>query len=96
LTNAWLGELNGALEDLYAAGGARVADVAGAFGIHDFGDGDGDGVPDNVERACAWTWWCSALDVHATATGYGVIAAAFAAELSSHIGPLGNPLAGLL
>jgi lysophospholipase L1-like esterase len=80
-TNEWIRELNDTLEGLYPGGEAAVADVEGGFGIFDFGDEDGDGVPDNVERACAWTWWCSAVDVHATAAGYGVIAAAFAAEL---------------
>lgn len=80
-TNDWMGELNATLRSIYADAGVRVADVETAFGITDFGDGDGDAVPDNVERACDWTWWCAAFDVHATAAGYGVIARTFADEL---------------
>ena len=35
----------------------------------------------NVLRACAWTWMCSAQDIHANTDGYGVMAEAFLAEL---------------
>lgn len=40
-----------------------------------------DGTPVNVLRACAWTWMCSAQDIHANSDGYGLIAEAFLAEL---------------
>jgi lysophospholipase L1-like esterase len=69
------------LASLYAAAGDPVADVETAFAIADVGDADGDGVPDDVERACAWTWRCTppphGPDIHPNTAGYGVIAHAF-------------------
>jgi lysophospholipase L1-like esterase len=43
-----------------------VADVEGAFEA---------GGP--IANVCAWTWFCTQLDVHPNVTGYGVIANAF-------------------
>jgi lysophospholipase L1-like esterase len=61
--------LNAALEELYAAAGIPVADVAGAFAA-------------NPSSVCDWTWFCSKYgDVHANTEGYGVIARTFAGVL---------------
>ena len=76
---------NDVLERVYAASGARVADVSGAFDTANFGDpvtmpGIGT-VPRNVALICQWTWACTAPprgpNQHADETGYGVIARAF-------------------
>jgi lysophospholipase L1-like esterase len=84
--------LNQLLAASFAAYGVRTADVAGAFRTSDFTDtatlpGAGT-VPLNVARVCAWTWMCAASpvgpNIHANATGYRVIAAAF----ERVIGPL--------
>jgi lysophospholipase L1-like esterase len=77
------------LNELLAAGdkaaGARTADVQDAFSTADFTDtatlpGVGT-VPLNVDRVCTWTWMCAPSpvgpNIHANATGYKVIAAAF-------------------
>jgi lysophospholipase L1-like esterase len=69
----------------YRAFGAATADVQGAFSTTDFtttatlpGVGT---VPLNVARICEWTWMCAASpvgpNIHANATGYRHIAAAF-------------------
>jgi lysophospholipase L1-like esterase len=81
-----LGEqLNQLLTAADKAVGARTADVAGAFSTADFTDtatlpGVGT-VPLNVARICTWTWMCAPSpvgpNIHANATGYKVIAAAF-------------------
>lgn len=84
-----IGAVNALLGALFGAAGVPVADVAGAFSSSDFetlvalpGVGD---VPINVAKICLWTWVCASPplgpDNHANATGYGVIAEAFAAEL---------------
>jgi lysophospholipase L1-like esterase len=84
-----MGPLNDLLRGLYKADGARVADVEGAFSSDDFSTmvavpGAGT-IPLNVARICTWTWVCApgplGPDNHANATGYGVIARAFAASL---------------
>ncbi len=71
--------LNDFLEGIYGAFGVEVADVESAFSVTDLTLVDG--TPENVSRACAWTWMCSAEDIHANKDGYGVIADAFLAEL---------------
>jgi lysophospholipase L1-like esterase len=71
--------LNDFLEAIYGAFGVEVADVESAFSVTDLTLVDG--TPVNVLRACAWTWMCSAQDIHANTDGYGVIAGAFLAEL---------------
>jgi len=77
------------LTSIYAAGGARVADVEGAFHTGDFDDtvdlpGVGS-VPRNVALICEWTWICAPAPLgpnnHPNADGYRVIARAFADEL---------------
>ena len=72
---------NDLLASLYAAAGDSVADVQSAFSTTDVGDADGDGVPDNVDQVCTWTWRCASPphgpDIHPNNTGYSVIAHAF-------------------
>jgi lysophospholipase L1-like esterase len=71
--------LNDLLEGIYAAAGDPVADVEGAFSSTDTSLTGG--VPLDVLRICQWTWMCVAGNVHPNATGYGVIAQAFAQSL---------------
>ncbi len=90
-----LGEqLNQLLATADNAFGARTADVAGAFSTTDFTDtatlpGVGT-VPLNVARICTWTWMCAPSpvgpNIHANATGYKVIAAAFERVISQFPG----------
>jgi lysophospholipase L1-like esterase len=76
---------NHLLARAYAAAGARVADVAGAFRTGDFSSlparpGPGT-VPRNVALICSWTWACAppprGPNEHPNAAGYQVIARAF-------------------
>jgi lysophospholipase L1-like esterase len=84
-----LGPVNGLLRAIYEGSGDRVADIETAFSSNDFDtqvDLPGAGtVPINVARICMWTWVCAPAplgpDNHANATGYGVIARAFADAL---------------
>jgi lysophospholipase L1-like esterase len=91
LPSAWFGSLdagavaaeagglaafNDMLERDYAAAGDPVADVETAFSSLDTTVQD-DGLPLDVQHVCAWTWICSAGDLHPNETGYGVIAQAF-------------------
>ena len=80
----------------YQAFGVATADVQDAFSTTDFtttvplpGVGT---VPLNVARICEWTWMCAASpvgpNIHANATGYWHIAAAF----ERVIGWLGRPV----
>ena len=84
-----VGPVNGLLKGIYTTSGDRVADIETAFSSDDFttlvslpGAGT---VPLNVARICMWTWVCAPApygpDNHANATGYGVIARAFADQL---------------
>jgi lysophospholipase L1-like esterase len=71
---------NNFIEALFAAAGDPVADVEAAFRTTDttlVGT-----TPRDVVLICAWTWICGLeQDIHANATGYGVIAVAFLAKL---------------
>jgi lysophospholipase L1-like esterase len=76
---------NKLLGQSYQAFGAATADVQDAFSTTDFSTtvtlpGVGS-VPLNVARICEWTWMCAASpvgpNIHANATGYRHIAAAF-------------------
>jgi lysophospholipase L1-like esterase len=82
-----LHSFNQLLADVYAAAGDPVADVEAAFSTGNVGDGDADGVPDDVEQACAWTWRCTppphGPDIHPNNAGYDAIAGTFAAVLRS-------------
>jgi lysophospholipase L1-like esterase len=66
VVDARVDALNALLASTYAAAGAPVADVEGAF--------EAGGLIFNV---CAWTWVCTTGDVHPNVDGYGVIAQAF-------------------
>jgi lysophospholipase L1-like esterase len=71
---------NDFIETLYAGAGDPVADVETAFHTTDItlvGT-----TPRDVVLICAWTWICGPeRNIHANATGYGVIATAFLAKL---------------
>jgi lysophospholipase L1-like esterase len=69
VVDARIDELNGLLHAIYAGAGVPVADVAGAF--HNAEQ------PVAAQLVCAWTWFCTAGDVHPTTNGYGVMAEAF-------------------
>jgi len=69
------------LASLYGAAGDAVADVGAAFMTTNTAIGPG-GIPVDVGVVCALTWICTAAhNIHPNATGYGVIAGAFAAKL---------------
>jgi lysophospholipase L1-like esterase len=82
--------VNALLRGLFTGAGDGVADLETAFSSNDFDtlvDLPGAGtVPLNVARICMWTWVCAPAplgpDNHANATGYGVIAHAFAVALA--------------
>jgi lysophospholipase L1-like esterase len=76
--------INAELTSIDKAAGFRTADVAGAFKSYDSTDKvafDGQMIPVNVARVCAWTWACSTPpsgpNIHANLNGYAVIASAF-------------------
>ena len=83
---AWAAEklaatYNQMLDRVYAAAGARVADVFGAFETADFAAAPGaagGAAPQNVTLLCQWTWECAAPprgpNQHANQAGYQVIA----------------------
>jgi lysophospholipase L1-like esterase len=84
---AWMAErlaagYNALLDRVYAASGARVANVFGAFDTADFsGQSAVPGlgtVPRNVALLCKWTWECAGPprgpNQHANQAGYQVIA----------------------
>ena len=84
-----LGPVNGLLRAIYEGSGDPVADIETAFSSNDFDTqvslpGAGT-IPLNVARICMWTWVCAppplGPDNHANATGYGVIARAYADAL---------------
>jgi len=79
---------NNVLQQAYAAHNVKVADVAGAFRTADFTDAtklDGATVPVNVADICNWTYMCApppvGPNIHATTTGYSVMARTFEALL---------------
>jgi len=73
--------LNNALGAVYAGFGIPVADVAEAFWSNEFEDNNENGLPDNVDRICAWTWMCKCENIHANWIGYWKMADAFEEEL---------------
>jgi len=84
---ALLVSYNAELAQIYGGFGVPVADVATAFHSLDTTAVASPpaplpaGTPTNVVYICADTWMCALGDIHANATGYGLIADAFAAEL---------------
>jgi lysophospholipase L1-like esterase len=82
LTIALQNQINDALEDVYAAFGVPVADVAGVFMSDDLTtDNNGNFIPDSIDLLCAWTWMCEFQNIHANDTGYAVIAEEFVSVL---------------
>lgn len=80
---------NDLIEAQFTSRGLSIVDVEAAFSGTDFGDSDKDGIPNNVERICAWTSMCPAADgvspnIHANRTGYDRIADAFEKVISGH------------
>jgi hypothetical protein len=81
--------INAHFREIYRAAGLQLADVEGAFATTDFDTevelADVGTVPVNVARACEWTWGGAppplGPDLHANASGYRVIAEAFAKVL---------------
>jgi len=63
VVDARVSSTNALLASTYAAAGVAVADVAGAF--------------PTTDDVCSFTWFCTDLDVHPNAAGYGVIADEF-------------------
>ena len=84
-----MGPVNFVIRSIFEAGGATVADIETEFSSNDFATqvdlGGGFIVPLNVARICMWTWVCAPAPLgpnnHANATGYGVMARAFADAL---------------
>lgn len=72
---------NDFLEGIYGSFGIEVADVESAFSVTDLAL-QPSRLPLNVQQVCAWTWMCSAGDIHPNTYGYGVIAQAFAEVFS--------------
>jgi hypothetical protein len=77
-------QINQLLINADNSAGFLTADVAGAFDTYDSATmvtWQGQSIPINVSRVCAWTWACSTPpsgpNIHANKNGYLVIAAAF-------------------
>jgi hypothetical protein len=74
--------LNAELGTLFVANDFRVADVGGQFQTGNFAGRQlvlPYGIlPTNVADICKWTYMCSVNNIHATPTGYSVIAGVFA------------------
>ena len=89
LAATFLDEFNAMLSFEFRLFGARVADVAGAFGNDAFTPlvplFPGFDVPVNVARVCQWTWMCAPKpvgpNIHANDAGYAVMAQAFEAKI---------------
>jgi len=87
-----VGPVNGLLRGMFEAAGDPVANIEAAFSSNDFDTlvslpGFGT-VPINVARICTWTWVCAPPPLgpnnHPNATGYRVIAIAFAIALERY------------
>ncbi len=76
---------NKILETDFATSGVRWADVAGAFAPVDLAALPYLDLPVDLTLVCAYTWMCALApvgpNIHATALGYRVIAAAFAQKI---------------
>jgi lysophospholipase L1-like esterase len=81
LNNLVVGMFNDKLAAKFAELGIPMADVSGAFNSSDFGDSDGDTIPNNVEVICKLTFMCPDVGVkpnlHANKQGYELIAKTF-------------------
>jgi hypothetical protein len=86
ITNVLAADYNDGLEAVYGAFGVTVVDVETAFGTQDFGDADGNGVPDNVDTICELTDMCPSKpgagpNIHPNPKGYIFISRLFLATL---------------
>lgn len=79
-----LRDVNAVLTSADRAAGFVTADVAGAFDSYDTTSTvtwEGEPIPVDVARVCAWTWACSTPpsgpNIHANKNGYAIIARAF-------------------
>ena len=86
ITNQLTADYNNGLEAVYGAFGVRVADVETAFDTQNFGDADGNGVPDNVDMICALTDMCpskpgASPNIHPNPRGYLFISRVFLTAL---------------
>jgi len=71
---------NAVIAGVYAAAGAQVADVEGAFDSANYaltGSYNAQVVPQNVANICAWTRMCTNSDIHANDVGHQRIASTF-------------------
>ena len=72
--------LDHVLAEGFAHSDAPVAEVATRFDTTDFGSAPtstGLALPKNVARVCAWTWMCSARNIHPDNLGHAQLAEAF-------------------
>ncbi len=72
--------LDDVIAQALAQSGASLATVAARFDTVDFAPSSvspGAAVPVNVARVCAWTWMCSARDLHPDNHGHVQLASAF-------------------
>lgn len=81
LLMALQGQLNNTLALIYSSFGVPVADVAATFMSEEYVDNNGNGIPDNVEILCAWTWMCQFQNIHPNEIGYEMIASTFSGVL---------------
>lgn len=86
ITNQLTADYNNGLEAVYGAFGVTVADVETAFDTQNFGDADGNGVPDNVDTICALTDMCpskpgASPNIHPNPRGYLFISRVFLTAL---------------
>ena len=86
LTNQLTADYNDGLEAVYNAFGVTVADVETAFDTQNFGDSDGNAVPDNVDMICALTDMCpskpgASPNIHPNPKGYLFMSRVFLAAL---------------
>ena len=76
--------LNSVIRREAADHGARTARIAAAFESTDLRriDAPIGRVPRNVARICAWTWMCTAQDIHANDAGYDIMGKAVLTRLA--------------
>jgi lysophospholipase L1-like esterase len=73
--------LNDALLGVYDNFEIPMADVSSVFMSNNFNDDSGNGLPDNLDIICGWTWMCLWQNIHPNYFGYDAMAGAFEAVL---------------
>lgn len=86
LTNQLIADYNDGLQAVYGLFGVTVADIETAFDTQNFGDADGNAVPDNVDMICALTDMCpskpgASPNIHPNPKGYLFMSRVFLAAL---------------